>query len=118
VTVSDAERFLAATDRTWDVVSCFSLLHHFALGRASIGPEELLHLLDRVTGRVLYLDTGQAHEAWFRESLPEWDTEYVRAYLSRHTTFDEVVDLGPDCDDVPPYQHNYGRHLFAAVRNS
>jgi hypothetical protein len=118
VTVSDAERFLADTGRTWDVVSCFSLLHHFALGRASIGPEQLLHLLDRATGRVLYLDTGQAHEAWFRESLPEWDTEYVRAYLSRHTTFDEVVDLGPDCDDVPPYQDNYRRHLFAAVRTS
>lgn len=118
ITVSDAESFLAATTRTWDVVSCFSLLHHFALGRASVGPEELLRLLDRVTGRVLYLDTGQAHEMWFRESLPEWDTDYVRAFISRHTTFDEVVDLGPDADAVPPYQQNYGRHLFAAVRAS
>jgi hypothetical protein len=118
IAVSDAEPYLAGATRTWDVVSCFSLLHHFALGRASIGADELLRLLDRVTGRVLYLDTGQAHEAWFRDSLPEWDTDYVRAFLARNTTFDRIIDLGPDHDAVPPYEHNYGRHLFAAVRDS
>lgn len=118
VTVTAAEPFLATTDRRWDVVSCFSLLHHFALGRGDVGPEELLRLLDRVTGKVLYLDTGQAHEAWFRTSLSEWDTDYVRAFIRRHTTFDEVLDLGPDADSVPPYEQNYGRHLFAAVRTS
>lgn len=118
ITVADAEAFLAGAERTWEVVSCFSLLHHFALGRASVGPEELLGLLDRVTGRVLFLDTGQGHEAWFSDSLPDWDPDHVRALLARHTTFDEIVDLGPDADAVPPYQRNYGRHLFAATRHS
>jgi hypothetical protein len=28
-----------------------------------------------------------------------------------------VIDLGPDQDDVPPYEENYGRHLFACIRN-
>lgn len=118
ISVSDAETFLARADRTWEVVSCFSLLHHFALGRAAISAEALVRLLDRVTGRVLFLDTGQAHEAWFADSLPEWDTDHVRDFLTRHTSFDRVVDLGPDADAVPPYERNYGRHLFAAVRDS
>jgi hypothetical protein len=118
ITVSDAETFLARADRTWEVVSCFSLLHHFVLGRAAVGADELLRLLDRVTGRVLFLDTGQAHEAWFADSLPEWDTDHVADFLTRHTSFDRVVDLGPDQDGVPPYERNYGRHLFAAVRDS
>ena len=84
ITVADAEAFLSRADRTWEVVSCFSLLHHFALGRARLGAADLVRLLDRVTGRVLFLDTGQAHEAWFRDSLPEWDADHVAAFLTRH----------------------------------
>jgi 2-polyprenyl-3-methyl-5-hydroxy-6-metoxy-1,4-benzoquinol methylase len=116
VHVGDAAEFLHDANRTWDVVSCFSLLHHFALGRAEVGAEELMHLLDEVTGRVLFLDTGQAHEAWFRDSLPDWDADYVAGFIARHGTFDRVIDLGPDLDAVGPYEGNYGRHLFAAIR--
>lgn len=116
VHVADAVDFLA-TGRTWDVVSCFSLLHHFVLGRGPCPPEELVRLLDGATGRVLFLDTGQAHEHWFRDSLPEWDAEHVRSFLAEHTTFDRIIDLGTDSDAVPPYQDNYGRHLFACVRD-
>lgn len=100
----------------FDVVSCFSLLHHFALGRGSADAVGLVRLLDDVTGRVLFLDTGQAHESWFSASLPEWDTDHVRAFLEEHGTFDRVVDLGPDQDAVGPYADNYGRHLFACIR--
>lgn len=100
-----------------DVVSCFSLLHHFALGRASVGAEELVRLLDRVTGRVLFLDTGQAHEEWFETSLAEWDTAYIADFLSEHGSFDRVLDLGPDHDAVAPFERNYGRHLFACIKD-
>ncbi len=117
ILVGDAEELLAAADRTWDVVTCFSLLHHFVLGRASVDGAELLRLLDRVTGRVLYLDTGQEHEAWFAESLAGWDTGRIADFVARHTTFDEIVDLGPDTDGVGAYAGNYGRHLLAAVRH-
>lgn len=114
--VGDCEDFLTGTDRQWDVVSCFSLLHHFVLGRGQITAEELVRLLDSVTGKVLFLDTGQDHEAWFSTSLAGWDTDHVKAFLTEHTTFDEVLDLGPDSDAVAPYADNYGRHLFACVR--
>jgi hypothetical protein len=115
IRVGDAEQLLLDEPRT-DVVSCFSLLHHFALGRASVSEVELARLLDRVTRKVLFFDTGEGHEAWFRESLAGWDAESIAAFLREHTTFDEIVDLGPDSDAIPPYDDNYGRHLFACVR--
>jgi hypothetical protein len=117
IRVGDAETLLVEAGRTWDVVSCFSLLHHFVLGRGAISHQELLRRMDAVTGRVLFLDTGQGHEAWFRESLAGWDAAKVRQTLLDNTTFDEVIDLGPDMDAVAPHQDNYGRHLFACVRN-
>jgi SAM-dependent methyltransferase len=116
ISVGDCESLLQHAGRQWDVVSCFSLLHHFVLGRGSISHEELLRRIDGVTGRVLFLDTGQEHEEWFRDSLAGWDTEKVRRTLAENTTFDEIVDLGPDEDAVPPHERNYGRHLFACIR--
>ncbi|MGI8626449.1 MAG: hypothetical protein ACR2J5_07755, partial [Geodermatophilaceae bacterium] len=116
ILIGDCVELLGSAGRQWDVVSCFSLLHHFALGRASVGPEELLRLLDSVTGRVLFLDTGQEHEAWFAESLLGWDADYIAKVLRENTTFDEIIDLGPDLDAVPPHQDNYGRNLFACLR--
>ncbi|GAT68110.1 parB-like nuclease domain protein [Planomonospora sphaerica] len=116
IETGDCVEILGTADRTWDVVSCFSLLHHFVLGRASVGPEDLLRLLDRVTGRVLFLDTGQENEAWFRTSLAGWNPSMIADFLRRNTTFSKIVDLGPDDDAVPPYADNYRRHLFACVR--
>jgi hypothetical protein len=116
IQVGDCVELLRSAGRTWDVVSCFSLLHHFVLGRGSVNEVELIKLLDSVTGRVLFLDTGQDHEEWFQQSLRGWNAEHVAAFLREHTTFDEIIDLGPDADAVPPYDRNYGRHLFACVR--
>ncbi|WP_163511449.1 ParB N-terminal domain-containing protein [Fodinicola acaciae] len=111
------EEFLRG-GRVWDVVSCFSLLHHFVLGRGSVSAEELVKLLDAATGSVLFLDMGQEHEDWFGTSLAGWDAERIRAFLAEHGTFDEIVDLGPDSDGVGAYAGNYGRHLFACVRQA
>ena len=116
VQIGDCVDLLRGADRRWDVVSCFSLLHHFVLGRGSVEAGELLRLLDKVTGRVMFLDTGQEHEEWFSESLRGWDTARVARMLRQHTTFDEVIDLGQDSDAVPPHERNYGRHLFACIR--
>ncbi|MFG2005608.1 hypothetical protein ACGFNU_41320 [Spirillospora sp. NPDC048911] len=116
IATGDCVELLRDAGRTWDVVSCFSLLHHFVLGRGSVSAEELIKLLDRATGRVLFFDTGQGHEEWFRTSLHGWDPARIAAFLREHTTFDEIVDLGPDDDARPPYDDNYGRHLFACVR--
>lgn len=99
-----------------DVVSCFSLAHHFVMGRGSCSAEELVGLLARKTRQVLFFETGQEHEAWFRHSLAGWDADRVREWLLEHTDFDEVVAIGVDRDSHPPYQDNYGRTLFACSR--
>lgn len=117
VTVGEAVDVLSTAGRRWDVVSCFSLLHHFVLGRDVTDEVGLIRLLDSVTGRILFLDTGQDHEAWFKDSLSGWDADHVKATLEKHGTFDRVIDLGPDRDAVAPYADNYGRHLFACVRD-
>lgn len=116
VHTGEAVTFLRDADRQWDVVSCFSLLHHFVLGRSQDSAEDLVRALDRVTGRVLFLDTGEEHEAWFAQSLSGWGPQRITEFLAQHTSFDRVVNLGPDQDNQGAYRGNYGRHLFACVR--
>lgn len=117
IQVGDAVDLLSTAPAHWDVVSCLSLVHHFALGRGSISAEDFLQLLDRATGKVLFIDTGQTHEEWLTNRLPGWHTEDVRRRLEE-LSFDEVIDLGPDSDAVGAYALNYGRHLFACVRHA
>ncbi len=116
ISTGDAVELLGASERTYDVVSCFSLLHHFVLGRGSVGPEKLVELLDKVTGSVLFIDTGQENEEWFRTSLAGWNPAKIADFLRENTTFGEIIDLGADDDAHPPYADNYGRHLFACLR--
>lgn len=113
---ADVVSFLAGARRKFDVVACLSLLHHFVLGRGAVDAPAFARLLDSVTGRVLFLDTGQNHEKWFRDLLPEWDVAHIERWLLKHTTFKRVVGLGADADGVPPYAGNYGRMLFACLR--
>lgn len=113
---SDVVRFLKADPRQYDIVSCLSLLHHFVLNRYAIDASTLIRLLDSITGRVLFLDTGQSHEKWFCDRLPEWDAGYIEQWLLKNTSFTRVFQLGADCDDAPPYAGNYGRMLFACMR--
>jgi len=116
IAVGDAVELLRADARRYDVVSCFSLLHHFVLGRGSASAEELAGLLDATTAKVLFLDTGQEHEEWFRTTLAGWSAGHVERWLAANTTFREIVRLGPDEDAVGRYAGNYGRMLFACVR--
>lgn len=113
---SDVVRFLRDAQQKYDVVSCLSLLHHFALNRGVIDASALIRLLDELTGQVLFLDTGQSHETWFRELLPDWNVNFIESWLLRNTSFTRIIRLGEDCDNVPPYAGNYGRMLFACVR--
>lgn len=116
IRIGDVVDALRGTREQWDVVSCFSLLHHFVLGRGACDEVELIRLLDKSTRRVLFLDTGQEHERWFHKSLRGWNPEHIREFLLTNTTFDQVLDLGPDRDAVGPYAENYGRHLFVCTR--
>jgi hypothetical protein len=109
----------AETLRTYppaDVVSCLSVMHHFALGRGSCNADEFLDRLAAVTRRVLFFDTGESHEVWLRRQLPDWTAESIQAWLAAHPAFGEVVPLGTDNDDTGRFAGNYGRTLFACVR--
>lgn len=113
----DVTEILSGTDETWDMVSCFSVLHHFAIGNGSCSAEELMGLLDKATGKVLFFDTGQDNEKWFRERLKGWNPEFIRRFIMDNSSFDIVVDLGPDSDDTVPFHLNYRRNLFACMRS-
>ncbi len=114
---SDLVRFLKEhMGLRYEVVSAFSVLHHFALGRGAVSPEQLISLLDRITGKVLFFETGQSHESWFADTLMGWTPDYIEGWLNRHTTFSRIERLGIDGDAVAPYQDNYGRTLFACIR--
>jgi hypothetical protein len=115
VVVGDVVDYLQGP-RSFDVISCFSLMHHFALGRGSVTAEELLDLIDRACERVLFFDTGQATERWFSDLLPDWTPDYIAKWLLTNSTFTTVHTLGTDADGVGKYAGNYGRTLFACTR--
>lgn len=115
--VDDLANFLHRSNRQYDIVSCFSVLHHYALGKGQMPAEAFIRKLDAMTGSVLFLDTGQNHERWFMDSLKEWDAEFIARWLRENTTFTSVQVLGTDQDGQGRYQGQYGRHLFACRRD-
>ncbi|OLE53663.1 MAG: hypothetical protein AUG51_12445 [Acidobacteria bacterium 13_1_20CM_3_53_8] len=116
VTRSEAVRFLQKNPGSHDVVSCFSLMHHFILNQMSISAIEMLKLIDRATKTILFFDMGQEHEEWFRESLAGWNADRIEQWLRENTTFTKIHRLGTDQDNVQPFANNYGRTLFACMR--
>lgn len=116
---SELVKFLQADRRSYDVVSCLSIVHHFLLGlpyRASIPAEALIRLVDEKTRTLLFFDMGQEHEAWFKEKLKGWNAEHVEEWLRANTSFKKIFRLGTDQDNVPPFEDCYGRTLFACLR--
>ena len=114
--VSDITSFLGNQERRYDVVSCFSVLHHFVQGLMRISAAEFIRKLDAVTGAILFLDTGECHEGWFADTLAGWDAEFIRKWLYEHTSFTCIESIGTDGDNVGPYRNQYQRHLFVCSR--
>lgn len=113
----DAVAFLQSLQGRYDVTSCLSLAHHYILNRQNASAEELLHLLDSATGRVMFFDMGQSHEEFFSGGAYRgWNPDHIQRWLEANTTFTRIVRLGEDEDAVPPFQDSYGRMLFACVR--
>jgi hypothetical protein len=113
---SEVTAFLESTSTRYDVVSCFSLAHHFAL-QGGNGMDNLLRLLDGATSRVLFFEMGDENEAWFKERLRGWNPSTIATYLQNNTTFNRIVALGTDQDRRGKFSQNYGRTLFACVRD-
>jgi hypothetical protein len=112
---SDAVHFLQACQNRYDVISCFSLAHHYILNRLNVSAEELLGILDSATRRVMFFDMGQGHE-YPDSPLLGWDEDRIHKWLETNTTFSRIVRLGKDEDAVPPNQTVFGRMLFACLR--
>ena len=113
---SEISQWLQGTSRSAEIVSCFSVLHHFLMGKGPVTAEEFIRMIDRATGRVLFIDTGEEHEAWFRNTLAGWNAESIAAWIKNNTRFQTVTPLGRDQDNRPPYENNYCRMLFACTR--
>ena len=114
--ITDVITFLDKNERRYDIVSCFSILHHFVRGHMRCSAAEFIRKVDAATEKVLFLDTGECHEDWFREVLAGWDAEFIKQWLQEHTTFSRIEILGTDSDNVSPYEKQYQRHLFACSR--
>ncbi len=116
--ITDVITFLDKKEKRYDVVSCFSILHHFVRGHMRCSAPDFIRKVDAVTGRVLFLDTGECHEDWFKKVLAGWDAEFITKWLKEHTTFSRIEILGTDSDNVSPYEKQYRRHLFACSREA
>jgi SAM-dependent methyltransferase len=114
---NDLLNYLKNCDRTYDVVLLLSVLHHFALNPDYVSPAEVLKRADAVTGAVLFIDTGQAHEYRYRKKLPDWDNDFIVNFVKQHSSFDRVIPLGVDSDRGQRWHAYYGRTLFACVRS-
>ena len=108
--------YLKNTNEHYDVVSCMSVLHHFILNKNSTSALEIIKNLDRITKKVLFLDTAQNHEKAFAPLLPEWDNEYIINWIKKHTSFTKILVLGKDNDCKPPFENYYNRTFFACMR--
>jgi SAM-dependent methyltransferase len=113
---SGIEDFLEKNKQVWDVVSCFSVLHHFVLGRGSIDAKDLVIGLDRITRSVLFLDSGTEDEEWFSQNLRGFGEQHIEEFVLRVTSFKWCVKLGRDGDRVGKFANNYRRMVFAFGR--
>ena len=113
---SNMVSYLKETTKTYDIVSFLSVLHHFELSNDSIRPEELIRMIDKTTNKVLFFETAQSHEKAFGGRLSKWTDEFIVNWLKENTTFKDIVNLGKDNDNIPPFEQYYGRTFFACIR--
>ena len=113
---SNMVSYLKETTKTYDIVSFLSVLHHFELSNDLTKPEELIRMIDEITNKVLFFETAQSHEEAFGERLSKWTNEFIINWLKENTTFKNIVNLGKDNDNIPPFEQYYGRSFFACTR--
>jgi SAM-dependent methyltransferase len=113
---SGIEDFINTQNEHFDIVLCLSLLHHYALGIEKCSVREILGRLDKITGRVLFVDSGQVHERWFKKSLSTWNDDFLINLIKENSNFKTVVKLGHDQDNIGTYKDNYARSLFACLK--
>lgn len=116
--LTDVITYLDKKERQYDIVTCFSILHHAIRGMMRVSAADFIRKVDAATAKVLFFDTGQCHEEWFEKSLAGWDAEYITKWLRENTSFTRIEILGRDSDNVSPFEKNYRRHFFACSREN
>lgn len=110
------QEYLKKTDDQFDIVCFFSILHHFGLkkdfGGGGVNLQELVKMVDKITKKYLFLDSGQNHEYWFKDTLSNWDDEFIVKLIMENSSFTSFEKLGTDNDNVGKYFGNYNRSLF------
>ena len=56
------------------------------------------------------------HGCRFLEKFPKWTDDFIINWLMENTTFNHIINLGKDEDNIPPFQEYYSRTLFACFR--
>lgn len=107
---------LVAEKKTFDTVSCLSVLHHFVLHKSSTTAVDFIKLIDNITENILFLDTGEEHETAFENQLQGWSPEFIQKWILENTSFKKVIPLGIDNDRKPPFEGYYNRTLFACIK--
>jgi hypothetical protein len=75
-----------------------------------------MQCVDKITGKVLFFDTGEEHEHAFEGALLGWTPRFIQEWILKNTTFSKVIPLGLDQDKKPPFEGYYNRTLFACIR--
>ncbi len=113
---SSLQNYFHNTKDQYDIVCFFSILHHFGInkdfGGGGLDIKDLIGHIDKMTKKYLFLDSGQNHEYWFKNSLSQWDDEYIANLILQNSSFKSFEKLGVDNDNVGKYSGNYNRTLF------
>src|ERR1700730_1974217 len=112
----DAGVALRQSSERYGVICCLSILHHYILRNSRMSATEFLSLLDLRTEKVLFLEMGEEHEAWFSRSLTGWNKDTIKKWVLDNSKFKKAYELGRDDDSVGRYRGNFGRMLFAFTK--
>ena len=113
VSHKDIIKYLETTNDTYDYVSCLSILHHFVMGRIDYPYMNIVKNLDKITKRILFFDTGQAHEKQYIGELDGWDDQFIIDLFLNNSSFKTATVLGVDRDNIGLQKENNRRTLFA-----
>jgi hypothetical protein len=111
--VGDLTEKLEELKGTYDVVTCFTLPGVIGApdGRQVVG--RIIKSLDRVTGRVLFVDSDESTDLRARVDGPD---ESLTALILRNTSFTRTYDLGVNHDPIARRSSSRPSRLIALVR--
>lgn len=112
----EPSRFLKGNPKPYDVTSCFNLLHDYVLGHSSVTAEEMLKLIDRATGTVLFFNMGPSHRTWERITLTGWDCDRIEKWLRDNSSFTEIHRLAANNETLSSSQDELENTVFACLR--